>query len=102
MSGKSVAILGGGISGLSAAHYLLKSCRQNGVSLSKVYLIESKPRFGGWLQTVRNEDPANPNNNSYFELGPRTISLNSYAGSNALVLVRCVLFILKMKFICHF
>src|SRR5580704_9167112 len=42
----SVAIVGGGISGLSAAYYLAKA----GISST---LIEKRPRLGGVIQTER-------------------------------------------------
>src|SRR5258708_20184274 len=45
----SVAIVGGGISGLSAAYYLSKS----GISST---LIEARPRLGGVIQTERIQD----------------------------------------------
>src|SRR5260370_36631674 len=45
----SVAIVGGGISGLSAAYYLSKS----GIYST---LIEARPRLGGVIQTERIED----------------------------------------------
>src|SRR2546426_7183873 len=45
----SVAIIGGGISGLSTAYYLSKA----GVSST---LIEARPRLGGVIQTERIED----------------------------------------------
>lgn len=80
---RSVAILGGGISGLSSAYYLLDSAAKRGISLAKVYLLESQPRFGGYLQTAS----YGPNVDQHFELGPRTISTNSYAGTNAIALV---------------
>ena len=45
----SVAIVGGGISGLSTAYYLSK----NGIQCT---LIEARPRPGGVIQTERIED----------------------------------------------
>src|SRR5258706_3031337 len=45
----SVAIIGGGISGLSAAYYLSKA----GISST---LIEARPRLGGVIQTERIQD----------------------------------------------
>lgn len=51
-----ILILGGGISGLSAAWYLRK--RYSG---AKITLLERENRLGGWIQTVDS-----------FEKGPRT------------------------------
>lgn len=78
----NIAIIGGGISGLSTAHYLLRRATQHGIKLGNVYLLEGRDKFGGWLQTkpLKNQD-------AYFELGPRTINLASKAGINAIALV---------------
>ena len=90
---RSVAVLGGGISGLTSAYYLLTNAAKHGVSISKLYLIESKPRFGGWLQSVS----FGPHHDDIFELGPRTISTNSYAGTNLIALVLyCFLLLLAL------
>ena len=92
---KSIAIIGSGISGLSAAYYLLQKSIQNGQKIGKIYLIEQQSRVGGWLHSKSID-----NGQDYFELGPRTISLNSYAGINCLSLVSKILFIrgLLIKF----
>ena len=42
-----IAVLGGGISGLSTAYFLRRANRN-----IRVTLIESSSRFGGWLETV--------------------------------------------------
>lgn len=57
-----IAILGGGISGLSAAYYLNKKWGSN-VQLS---LFESQNRLGGWIQTVEKDG-------FLFELGPHSL-----------------------------
>jgi oxygen-dependent protoporphyrinogen oxidase len=51
---KRVAIIGGGITGLSAAFYL-ESARRNGVEIDYA-LFESSPRLGGVLKTDRIHD----------------------------------------------
>ena len=51
---KRIAIIGGGISGLSAA-FALEQRRRQGAPLEYV-LFESTPRFGGVIQTDRIED----------------------------------------------
>lgn len=80
---RSVAILGGGISGLTTAHYLLSNAAKHSVSISKCYILERQSRFGGWLHSRS----FGPNADDIFELGPRTISTNSYAGTNVIALV---------------
>ncbi|KAI8988420.1 protoporphyrinogen oxidase [Mycotypha africana] len=45
----TVAILGGGISGLSAAYYLARFAPPT----TKILLIEGKNRVGGWIQSQR-------------------------------------------------
>lgn len=51
---KSVAVIGGGISGLSAAYYVRKYARENGMSVS-VTLIEQSARFGGKISTLHKD-----------------------------------------------
>lgn len=74
-------ILGGGISGLSAAYYLLKSSRTN-----QIRLLEASNRLGGWIRTEQRSH--NDNDNRYlFESGPRTIRPSGPAGINTLELM---------------
>lgn len=56
----NILVLGGGISGLSAAWYARKAHPH-----AKISLLEKGPRLGGWIETVESEG-------SYFEMGPRT------------------------------
>lgn len=72
-------ILGGGISGLSAAFYLVRSPRTK----QSIKLFEASNRFGGWIKT---EYSAN-NKNIRFELGPRTIRPSGIKGWNTLQLI---------------
>lgn len=51
---KKVAIIGGGITGLSAAYYLQKQCRQENLPID-IYLIEASSRLGGKIQTLRKD-----------------------------------------------
>lgn len=71
-----VVVLGGGLGGLSAAHYLLRR------GVNNVNLIESTSRLGGWIQTQRNIDQG-----FLFEQGPRTIRPAGVPGSNTLNLI---------------
>ena len=67
-------ILGGGISGISAAYYLSKK----GINSTK--LFEASKRVGGWIQTNENVD-------FLFETGPRTIRPAGIKGKNTLNLI---------------
>lgn len=70
------AILGGGISGLSAAYYLLKARSH------KLTIIESSAVVGGWIRSI-----ADPVNGFLFEKGPRTVRPGGPQGLNTLKLV---------------
>lgn len=58
---KSVAILGGGISGLALAYFLKK--KYNSLNLS---LFEKSNRMGGWIRTINSKG-------FQFEVGPRNL-----------------------------
>lgn len=70
------AVLGGGISGLSAAYYLLKHSSQN------VTIIEKSNVFGGWIRSIQY-----PNEGFIFEKGPRSIRPKGPQGLNTLTLI---------------
>lgn len=57
-----IGILGGGLSGLSAAFHLLRTN-----PAADVTLLEASSRFGGWISSQRNSD------GSHFEFGPRSV-----------------------------
>lgn len=73
---KSVAVLGGGIGGLSACYHLSKSPQ-----VSKVVLLEASGRCGGWLSSSRREDGA------VFEHGPRGVRPAGAVGKHTLNMV---------------
>lgn len=60
MAKKRILILGGGISGLTAAYYLLKNS-----SDLEVTLLEKKAMLGGWMES-------DDSSGFFFENGPRT------------------------------
>lgn len=70
-------IIGGGISGLSAGHYLLKK-QPN----AKIVLAEASDRFGGWIQSTKSD-----NGKCIFEKGPHTIRPKGYNGLNTLKII---------------
>ncbi len=51
---KKVVIVGGGITGLSAAFYMQKEAREKGLPLD-VLLVEASSRLGGKIQTVKRD-----------------------------------------------
>jgi oxygen-dependent protoporphyrinogen oxidase len=51
---KKVAVIGGGITGMTAAYYLQKAAEENKLPL-EIMLIEASPRLGGKIQTVHKE-----------------------------------------------
>ncbi|XP_034552961.1 protoporphyrinogen oxidase isoform X2 [Notolabrus celidotus] len=73
---RTVAVLGGGIGGLAASYYLSKSPQ-----VTKVIVLESSGRFGGWLWSTRRSDGA------VFEHGPRGIRPAGAVGRNTLNMV---------------
>ncbi|XP_065510013.1 protoporphyrinogen oxidase isoform X1 [Caloenas nicobarica] len=72
----SVAVVGGGISGLAACYHLAR-----GPSPPKVLLLEASARLGGWLQSTRAPDGA------VFEHGPRGIRPGGAVGADTLHMV---------------
>ena len=72
-----VAILGGGISGLSAAYFLAKKH----ANPSKITVIEASSRVGGWMHSIRSESGA------IFEQGPRSLRPAGPSGAATLKLV---------------
>lgn len=71
-----VTILGGGISGLSAAYYLSRSAPQ-----VKIRLLEASDRVGGWIKSNHVKD------NVLFEAGPRTLRPQGVGGAVLLDMV---------------
>ncbi|KAI9271380.1 protoporphyrinogen oxidase [Sporodiniella umbellata] len=81
----SAVVLGGGISGLSAAYYLARMAP----STTKITLIEGKKRLGGWIESCRvkasddhQKDPI------LFEAGPRTLRPEGTNGAVLLEMIR--------------
>ncbi|KAI4713813.1 hypothetical protein J4E89_001261 [Alternaria sp. Ai002NY15] len=65
-----IAILGGGIAGLTSAHFIAKEFPQ-----TKVVVFEAGKDTGGWIKSRRVDvvDSEGKNGNVLFELGPRTL-----------------------------
>ncbi|OHE99551.1 protoporphyrinogen oxidase [Colletotrichum orchidophilum] len=65
-----VAVIGGGIAGLTTAHYLAKLLPET----SNITVYEAGNRLGGWIDTQEVEVEVNgKKNNVRFERGPRTL-----------------------------
>uniref|UniRef100_A0A8D1KSK8 Protoporphyrinogen oxidase n=1 Tax=Sus scrofa TaxID=9823 RepID=A0A8D1KSK8_PIG len=74
--GRTVVVLGGGISGLAASYHLSRApCPP------KVVLVEGSERLGGWIRSIRGPDGA------VFELGPRGIRPAGALGARTLLMV---------------
>ena len=78
VASKSIAIVGGGIAGLAAAHRLAKLSNNT----CNITIFESANRLGGWIQsTISNEG-------GILESGPRSVRPVGLSGRAALNLVR--------------
>lgn len=76
---KHVAILGGGITGLTTAHYITEEFPQ-----AKVTIFEGQQRLGGWL---RSKEVDVGDGNVIFESGPRSLRI---PGANGLLMLQLV------------
>lgn len=63
--GKTIAVLGGGITGLTSAFTLARSLPQDAY---RIVLIESQSRLGGHVHSNRE-----PSTSALYEWGPRSI-----------------------------
>ncbi len=77
-SSGTVAVLGGGISGLAAAYRLT----QIHPAPKRIVLLEAGNRLGGWIHSSRNEDGV------IYEHGPRTLRPVGESGITTLNLVQ--------------
>ncbi|KAL8293278.1 hypothetical protein RQP46_000972 [Phenoliferia psychrophenolica] len=76
----TLAVVGGGLSGLSSAFYFLNALSPAARQAAKVVLLEKETRFGGWCKSVpipTKEDAATIKDRKdaalIFETGPRSI-----------------------------
>ncbi|KAI8083661.1 protoporphyrinogen oxidase [Thamnidium elegans] len=78
-----VAVLGGGISGLSAAYYLARLSPPT----TKIVLIEAKDRLGGWIKSNKLNTTTN-DSSVLFESGPRTLRPKGPSGTLLLEMIQ--------------
>ncbi|BEJ15917.1 hypothetical protein CspHIS471_0505220 [Cutaneotrichosporon sp. HIS471] len=83
MAPRTVAVIGGGLSGLTAAYRLAKSG-------ARVTLLESAPRLGGWAQTQSyplsfERDGQTHTGSVSLEFGPRSIRPRGGPGAPAML-----------------
>ncbi|KAK3808601.1 MAG: protoporphyrinogen oxidase [Benniella sp.] len=79
-----IAVLGGGISGLSTAWYLARAAPAN-VSIT---LLEGSKRTGGWMHSERINDPQHAGGSILLEHGPRSLRPQGVSGLNTLEMVK--------------
>ncbi|KAI8360515.1 hypothetical protein B0O80DRAFT_381321, partial [Mortierella sp. GBAus27b] len=79
-----IAVIGGGISGLSTAWYLARAAPSN-VSIT---LLEGSKRTGGWMHSERIKDPTHTGGSILLERGPRSLRPQGISGLNTLEMVR--------------
>lgn len=71
-----IAILGGGITGLSAAYHLARLLPSN----ARILLLERQHRLGGWLKsTPLTNNSDDDDDGRALEAGPRTLRPNNLA-----------------------
>ena len=87
---KHVAVLGGGITGLAAAHYITEEFPG-----AKVTIFERQPRLGGWLRSTEVDVGDGV---AVFEAGPRSLRTT---GANGMVMLRLVRMSLSYLAISH-
>jgi oxygen-dependent protoporphyrinogen oxidase len=69
--GKHIAIIGGGLTGLTTAYYMSSVVRPS----TKITLYEASPRLGGWVKTDKVKvDVGGKKGTVNFERGPRSLS----------------------------
>ncbi|KAF8929669.1 oxygen-dependent protoporphyrinogen oxidase [Dissophora ornata] len=79
-----IAVLGGGISGLSTAWYLARTAPSN----VAITLLEGTRRTGGWLHSDRVNDPQHPGGSVLLERGPRSLRPQGVSGLNTLEMIK--------------
>ena len=89
VSRRTVAVLGGGIAGLSAAFSL---SRQLDPQRYKIVVLEAQKRLGGWMHSERVPVHADAKSgaSALLESGPRSLMPGRYKGLRTLEMVRFI------------
>ncbi|PWY98749.1 Protoporphyrinogen oxidase [Testicularia cyperi] len=89
---RKIAVLGGGISGLTSAYRLSQKLPRDRYD---IVLLEKKPRLGGWIQSERvqlpsvsTKEPSTASLTALIEKGPRSIRPAGYSGLMMLELLQ--------------
>lgn len=77
---KNIAVLGGGVTGLTAAHYLTREFPN-----AHVTIYEGSGRLGGWVKSTKVDVGSG---HAVLEQGPRTLRPHTVAGGVTQELVR--------------
>jgi oxygen-dependent protoporphyrinogen oxidase len=89
----SAAVIGGGITGMTAAWRLCQNPK-----CTKVTLYEKSPRLGGWLQSEKVEVKGG---HVVFEYGPRTIRASKDTSKPIVDLVRISFIAISITLLLH-
>lgn len=94
---RTLAVIGGGLSGLSTAHYYLRSLSPRLRAGTRIVVLERQDRVGGWCRAVKLQgnrllapgEALDPSKASLvFETGPRSIRPVGLLGWLTVELVR--------------
>lgn len=83
----SVAVLGGGLTGVTSAYYLSRLLPRS----TRIVLYEKEDRLGGWVQSKKRDTGDGKGKGKgeiVFEQGPRTVRPVGLAGMMTLDMVR--------------
>lgn len=84
---RTIAIIGGGLGGLSTAHFVLKSLSPAARARTRICIVERQAQTGGWCRTERFDIHGKP---VVFETGPRSLRPVGLSGWLTIQMVRSV------------
>ncbi|KAM0787852.1 hypothetical protein ACM66B_003905 [Microbotryomycetes sp. NB124-2] len=77
---RTVAVIGGGLSGLASAYYVIKGLPSTLRRSTSVVVYEKSSRLGGWCHSVDMDPQKEGPGRIVFETGPRSIRPSGAAG----------------------